>query len=216
MAIYAIGDLHLSFQVEKPMDVFGWEGYEERIRRNWTETVEEQDTVFLPGDFSWATYLPEAVEDFRFLNSLPGNKVLLKGNHDYWWETRKKMEGFLEEHGFSRIAFLHNNSVEVDGIRFCGTKGWDPEEANGKIVNRETQRFLASLSEAREGEEILGVFHYPPYQCKEIMDLIREKGITECLYGHVHGPGIGRTEQDGIRFIPVSCDVLGFLPLRIR
>lgn len=124
MAVYAIGDLHLSFQTDKPMDIFGpgWIGYEETLYENWQNTVKPQDSVIIPGDFSWAMYLNEAVEDFRYLNGLNGRKILLKGNHDYWWETKTKMNRFLKENGFNNIDFLHNNSFEIEGVNFCGTK----------------------------------------------------------------------------------------------
>ncbi len=126
MAVYAISDLHLALSVDKPMDVFGarWSNYMERLRENWTATVGENDHVLIPGDISWATYLDQAYEDFRFINELPGKKIISKGNHDYWWTTKSKLDKFLDENGFHSIRFLHNNSYIVENLAVCGTRGW--------------------------------------------------------------------------------------------
>ena len=215
MSIYAIGDLHLSFQTNKPMDVFGWTDYEDKLKNNWLNTVDKEDTVILPGDFSWAMYLNEAVEDFKYINSLPGRKILLKGNHDYWWETITKMNKFLAEHGYSDIYFLHNNSYEAEGLNICGTKGWDGEETDKKIINRETERFKISLSSIKNDNEKLAVFHYPPYYCRELMDLMKEYEIKKCIYGHIHGARNVQRYHDDTECILVSSDYLDFRLLRI-
>lgn len=215
MAVFTISDLHLAHRVPKPMEVFGWRDYTRILREHWIREVGEEDTVFLPGDFSWATYLKEAQEDFAFLDGLPGKKILLKGNHDFWWETVTKMEHFLQENGMHSIRFLHNNSYCIEGKHFCGTKGWDTEKDSEKIILRETHRFRMSL-ESRKGEgPVIGVFHYPPFFCEGIMKLIREHGIGQCIYGHLHGAGESVIRQNGTEFLLASCDHLGFKPLRI-
>lgn len=221
MSIYAIGDLHLSHQVEKPMDIFGdgWENHTQQIRKNWIETVDEGDMVILPGDFSWATYLSQAVEDFRFLNDLPGKKIMLKGNHDYWWETVTKMRGFLEENGFSDIDFIYNNCIGTEGRCFIGTKGYDSEnEKDPVILNREKVRFGLSLDSCQNDDcEKIAVFHFPPDKNTEFTTAMNEAGIRKCIFGHIHGPWDRPNEfqKDGISYINVSADRIGFRPVLI-
>ena len=139
MAIYTIGDLHLSFHENKPMDIFGenWRGHEEKIKKDWIEKVTEKDLVIIPGDFSWSTYLKDTYEDFSYLHSLPGKKLLLKGNHDYWWTTLKSMREFVKENGFDDVDFLYNTAYEFENYIFAGTRGWSQsqEEDNEKRVN---------------------------------------------------------------------------------
>ena len=176
MAIYAIGDLHLSFHENKPMDIFGenWKGHEEKIKQDWINKVKETDLVVIPGDFSWSTYLKDTYEDFKYLNSLPGKKLLLKGNHDYWWTTLKSMRNFLKENSFENIDFIFNNAYEFENYIIAGTRGWSQtEEENEKFLNRETQRLEMSLKQAKEiqekklqeeniEKEIIVFMHYPP------------------------------------------------------
>ena len=167
MSVFVIADLHLSLDGKKPMDVFpGWNDYVSRLEKNWRAIVSPEDTVVIAGDVSWAMKLEDGERDFAFLHALPGKKLLLKGNHDYWWSTRKKIETFFLERGFSSLSLVHNNAVPVDDIAVCGTRGWlynaaTPEDV--KIVNREVGRLTASLNEA----EALGLrpvvfLHYPP------------------------------------------------------
>ena len=170
MAIYTIGDLHLSLGCEKPMDIFpGWQGYMEKLERHWNTLVRPEDTVVLAGDTSWAMKLEDTVADFSFLQRLPGQKLLLKGNHDYWWTTVKKMERFLQENGFDSLHILHNNSILAEGLAVCGTRSWmfDVGEAHDeKVMNRELGRLRASLDAAQEGAERVAFLHYPPvYRC---------------------------------------------------
>jgi predicted phosphohydrolase len=221
MRIFTLGDLHLSHQVEKPMDVFGghWLNHAGRIRENWGNTVSEGDVVIMPGDFSWATYLEQAEEDFRFLGNLPGRKIVLKGNHDYWWETVTKMKNFLDGLGIWNIDFLYNNSYCFEGICICGTKGWDNnEEKDEKIINRETSRFRLSLeSIPEEAIEIIAVFHYPPDENPVFLDILNEHKIKKCIYGHKHGYSEEprRYLSGGIEYINASADQVGFTPVAI-
>ena len=170
MSIYVIGDLHLSFNTQKPMDIFGenWTGHEEKIKRDWLQKVKDEDLVVLPGDFSWETYLENTKKDFEYLNILPGKKILLKGNHDYWWTTITSMRKFLKENNFENIDFLYNNSYEFENKILCGTRGWSitDEETNEKLINRELIRLELSLQDGVNkygtDKEIIVFMHYPP------------------------------------------------------
>ena len=158
MSIFVIADLHLSFKNPKPMDIFGdnWTKHEEKIKKDWNEKVKEEDLVVLPGDFSWATYIEDTIPDFEYLNSLPGKKIMLKGNHDYWWTTVTSMRKFLKENKFQNIDFLYNNSFEYENKILCGTRGWSlvDEEIDEKLINRELGRLELSLQDgAKKAEE---------------------------------------------------------------
>lgn len=227
MALYAIGDTHLSLASNKPMDVFGggWEGYVDKLRAGFA-AVQPEDTVVLCGDLSWGMSLEEAREDFAFLDALPGGrKLLLKGNHDYWWTTASKMNRFFQENGFHTLEILHNNCAWYEGVALCGTRGWFYEEDRGehsaKIFNRELIRLEASLKAAGEREKLC-FLHYPPlykgYRCQEILDLLGRYGVKACYYGHLHGPSHrlaieGRV--DGVDYRLVSADYLEFQPKKI-
>lgn len=227
MALYAIADLHLSLGEEKPMDIFrGWTNYIDRLTRNWTALVQPADTVVVAGDVSWAMSLDGARTDFTFLDRLPGRKLLLKGNHDYWWNTRRKMDAFLEEQGFDSIRILHNSAERYGPWALCGSRGWffDAEaDADKKVLLREVGRLQASIDAGRAlGGEPLAFLHYPPVtaaaRCDEMMDALHRNGITRCWYGHLHGPSIRRAVQgvvEGIEFRLVSCDAVDFTPVRI-
>ncbi len=228
MALFAIGDPHLSFRCDKPMTVFrGWDDYVSRLEENWRRLVTPEDTVVLPGDISWAMNMEDVEADFAFLHSLPGQKLILKGNHDYWWCTRRKMDTFLTEHGFSTLRFIHNDAVPVDGkMAVCGTRGWffDAEEdADRKVLMREVGRLRASIRAAKEtGLEPVAFLHYPPIfggqTCPELIAVLQEEGVRRCYYGHVHGAGIHMAfngVSDGIEYRLVSADALRFCPLLI-
>ena len=183
MAVYAIADLHLSFGTDKPMDVFsGWTNYTERIKNNWQKLIGENDTVVIAGDVSWAMKLSETDADFRFIHSLNGHKIILKGNHDYWWSTKAKMDKYIAEKGFDSISILHNNYYAADGIALCGSRGWfyDAEEdADKLILNREVGRLRMSIEPAlRDGYEPIVFLHYPPIynnmECDEILGVLKE------------------------------------------
>lgn len=234
MSIYAISDLHLSFSGEKPMDIFGgqWEGHEEKIRKNWMNTIKENDIVLLPGDFSWAMYIEEAHQDFTYLNELPGKKILSKGNHDYWWTTITKMKKFLDENNFQSIDFLYNNSFCFEDKIICGTRGWafNDTKEDQKIVNREFQRLEISLKSGVEqfgtDKEIIVCGHYPPiinmnnmsvYE-KELLQLMKRYNVKKCIYGHLHGiPKNSALEGIfyDIEYKMVSCDYTDFELIKI-
>lgn len=229
MALYAIADLHLSLGCNKPMDVFpGWHGYVERLKTQWLSTVSDEDVVVIAGDISWGMSLPQALEDFRFLNALPGRKLLLKGNHDYWWETRRKMDAFFEQHELSTLTIVHNDCYPLaDGRAVCGTRGWfyDAEaDVDKKILNREIGRLNASVNAATsQGLKPVVFLHYPPYYagtaCKEMLDALHDLGITHCYYGHIHGRvAIQKATNgiiDGMSLKLISGDALQFMPLLI-
>lgn len=226
MAIYVMGDTHLSLGTSKPMDIFpGWEGYLTRLEENWRRVVTDEDTVVINGDVSWAMKLEDTREDFAFLNSLPGQKLLSKGNHDYWWTTMKKMNTFLEQQGFSTLHFLFNNSYYVEGINICGTRGWlfDVGEAHDQMVmNREIGRLKMSLEAAQPEGERVAFLHYPPVYygatSPEIIQVLEQYDVKRCYYGHLHGKSIRyavQGEVNGIEYRLASADGLGFCPLKI-
>ncbi len=233
MALYAISDLHLSTDAstDKSMEIFGkkWLGYTERLQKNWSAVVSSEDTVVIPGDVSWATTLQEAECDFRFLNSLPGKKILGKGNHDYWWSTAAKHRTFLETNGFHSISFLYNNAIRVGNFTVAGTRGWFQEDDREhgdveKLIRREAIRLELSLDFARaisDGTEILVFLHFPPVWkgqvCRPIVDLLLQNDIRKCYFGHIHGMYSlpSQFEFEGITFCMISADYLDFLPKRI-
>lgn len=227
MALYAIGDLHLSFGADKPMDVFGgaWDGYVEKLRRGLS-AIGPEDTTVLLGDVSWALGLDGAREDFAFLNAIPGRKLLLKGNHDYWWSTAAKFEKFCAENGFENLFLLHNNCYFYEETAICGTRGWFFEEDNAgthneKVYNREMIRLETSLKAAGEREKLC-FLHYPPryrgYACPEILALLKQYGVKRCFYGHLHGDSHRLAlegESDGTVFSLLAADYVNFQPCRI-
>lgn len=226
MALYAISDLHLSFGTDKPMDIFGWKNYEARLAEQWNRIVTERDCVLIPGDISWATYLEETEEDFRFIDRLNGVKIIGKGNHDYWWTTAKKMSEYAEKQGFTSLRFLYNNSYLHEHVGICGTRGWCNHgnmAEDTRLWERELQRLQLSLESAGSCDSIICCLHYPPVDLKgrlsgEHLTLFRRYGVSQVIYGHLHGPRFdGRLpeEAEGIRFRLVSCDYLQFTPIRL-
>ena len=229
MALYVIADTHLSLGTDKSMTVFsGWDDYVSRLEANWRKLVEPTDTVVIPGDVSWGISLQQALADFRFLDGLPGQKLLLKGNHDYWWTTRRQMDLFLAEHGFESLRIVHNDAAVVDdAIAVCGSRGWffDAEEdADRKVLLREAGRLRTSIRAAKEtGKEPVVFLHYPPLYadqtCPEIIEVLQEAGIKRCYYGHVHSVGIRLAVEglvDGIEYRLISADALSFCPALVR
>ncbi len=223
MALYALGDTHLSLSCNKPMDVFGgaWENYVDKLLNGFSE-VQPEDTVVLCGDLSWGMSLEQAEADFAFLNALPGKKLLLKGNHDYWWTTAAKMNRFFEQKGFDSFMLLHNNCWFYDDIALCGTRGWFFEEkGDQKVFNRELIRLETSLKAAGKKEKIC-FLHYPPwyqgYTCKEIIALLEQYQVKACYYGHLHG-GSHRLAMEGkfggVEYHLISADYLDFKPKKI-
>lgn len=227
MSIYVIGDLHLAKAVEKPMDIFGgWDRYMERIEENWKNNVKEDDTIVLAGDISWAMDMKQSIPDFQFIHELPGSKIILKGNHDYWWGSLTAMYRELEKHNIDSIQFLHNNSYIVDGVALCGSRGWmfeTGEDHNEKIINREALRIEASLKDAPKDAEKILFLHYPPIygeqELTEYISIMQEYDVKECYYGHIHGKGHAfafEGERHGITFKMISADYIDFNPLKIR
>lgn len=224
MALYAIGDLHLSLTADKSMEVFGpaWENYHARIEEA-LGVLTENDTLVLAGDTSWGIDLAEAEADFQFLDRFPGRKLLVKGNHDYWWTTAAKFHRFCEEKEVKTLELLHNNCALYGDYALCGTRGWFLEEDahNVKVLNREVGRLEASLQAAGE-RPILCFLHYPPlyqgYECPEILAMLEKYHVERCCYGHLHGPAIKR-RMEGRRgetdFSLISADYLGFVPKKI-
>ncbi|MBO5317787.1 MAG: metallophosphoesterase [Oscillospiraceae bacterium] len=224
MALYAIGDLHLCLGAPKPMDIFGgaWVGYMEKLKTAFS-MIKPEDTTVLLGDLSWALDLQEAVADFSFINEIPGKKIILKGNHDYWWSTASKFYNFCKEKGFSDQYILNNNFYEYDGWAICGTRGWFYEEEKSgthdeKVFKRELLRLEASLKAAGDLPKMV-FLHYPPrykgYECTEILQLLKQYEVRRCFYGHLHGQSHGLALEglwDSVEFKLVSADRLDFKP----
>ena len=226
MALYAIGDLHLSLTANKSMEVFGdaWKEYVNRIEASLSRLT-PADTLVLAGDTSWGISLAEAEADFRFLDRFPGRKLLVKGNHDYWWSTAAKFGAFCEAKGITSLELLHNNCAFYGDYALCGTRGWffeeDQKAHDAKVLNREVLRLEASFK-AAGGRPILCFLHYPPlyegYQCPEILETLRKYPVRTCCYGHLHGPSIRRRMEiqwNGTDFFLISADHLGFIPKKI-
>lgn len=229
MAIFTIGDPHLSLAANKAMDVFpGWQNYVARLEENWKRLVGDADTVVIPGDISWGMDLSEALPDLQFLDRLPGKKILLKGNHDYWWVTMKKLEEAKASYSLNSLTFLFNNAVTVENIAVCGTRGWGAEEKadGGKVIRREAGRLRLSIEAAvATGLTPVVFLHYPPFYndgdlvCEEIYSVLLEYGIRRCYFGHLHQERSGKYRsftRDGIVFSLVSADFLDFCPKQIE
>ena len=228
MALYAMGDLHLCLGAPKPMDVFGgdWVGYMEKLKRGLS-VITGDDTLILMGDLSWALDLNSAVADFAWINEIPGRKIILKGNHDYWWSTQAKFTKFCVENGFSDLNLLNNNCYFYDDWAICGTRGWFFEEERSgdhdeKVFRRELIRLEASLKAAGDREKMV-FLHYPPrykgYTCREILDLLKSYGVRRCFYGHLHGASHKLAMEgtwDGIEYRLLSADYLDFQPYIVK
>lgn len=229
MALFAIADLHLSLDGDKPMDVFsGWNDYVKRLEDNWHKIITDDDTVVIAGDISWAMKLEETYKDFKWIDRLPGRKIFLKGNHDYWWCTKSKIDKFLAENCLDSISVLFNNAYVCGDNAVCGTRGWflendTPEDI--KVLNREVGRLRASIEAAiKTGKEPVVFLHYPPYynrtECKEIFDVLLEYDIKKCYYGHIHGAknikNAFEGNYKGVELRLISCDKLSFIPLLVR
>lgn len=230
MAIYVIADLHLSFSQDKPMSIFGenWEGHSEKIKNNWISKVKPEDTVVLPGDFSWAMYLQDTYKDFEYLNSLPGKKLLLKGNHDYWWTTVTNMRNFLEENKFKNIDFIYNNSYLVENKILTGTRGWNllDTENSSKMIKRESIRLQLAIEDGikkyGDDKEIIVFMHYPPIsntnKKSDFLKILKQYDIKRCYYGHLHGKSHQDAIEgivDGIEFKLISADYLNFDVIKV-
>ncbi len=225
--IHTIGDLHLSFGCNKPMNIFnGWRDYEQKLEASWRQQVGPDDTVILCGDLSWGMSLEESLPDFKFIEGLPGKKIILKGNHDYWWNTVSKMNAFFEANGLQSMRFLHNNAFPVENIAIAGTRGWfyDLDETEDKkVLLREAGRLKASLETAmKTGLEPVVFLHYPPiygdYYCEEMLEVLAAFPVCRCFYGHIHAAGCARAfqgEYNGVEYRLVSADFMEFKLLRV-
>jgi len=227
MALYAIGDLHLCLGAPKPMDIFGgaWIDYMAKLKNGFS-VIKPEDTTILLGDLSWALGLPEAKDDFAWINEVPGKKIILKGNHDYWWSTATKFYKFCDENGFQDQFILNNNHYVYDGWAICGTRGWFFEEDRSgehdeKVFKRELLRLEASLQSAEDLPKMV-FLHYPPrykgYECTEILSLLKQYDVRRCFYGHLHGASHGLAVEglwDGVEYRLVSADKLNFIPYTV-
>lgn len=236
MSVFVMADLHLDIRTnEKSMEIFGnrWQGYIEKIQKNWKRVVTDDDTVIVPGDISWALSLEDALPDMKWIDALPGKKLIMKGNHDFWWTTISKMKRYFEENSIQTIDFLYNNAIEVENYIVAGSRGWFVDKVvqpsasvnvdYEKIVNREVIRLKLSLDEAKKlseqtGKEIIAFFHFPPvwsdFECKEILEVLQEYNVCRCYFGHIHGCySIGNLlKWENIEFRMISADFLDFLP----
>ncbi len=221
MKIFGISDLHLSFGADKPMDIFmGWSNHTDRIRANWTRLVEEDDIVVLPGDLSWALKLEDTLADFQFLDSLPGKKLIIKGNHDLWWSTAKKIHEFFEKNNIISVEIVFNSMYKAGNFAICGSRGWLYESKDDKVIAlREAGRLKTSLEAAKKESLTPIVFmHYPPVYAEQvtepIMEVIKQYGIDKVYHGHIHGGGMHHSvkEFDGVSFKLLSCDCIDFTP----
>ena len=229
MSVFVLADLHLCLgDPSKTMSIFsGWQDYQERIKKHWLELIKNEDTVVLPGDISWGMSLAEAAPDFHFINELPGEKIIIKGNHDYWWSTMKKMEDFLAAEGCSTIKILHNNHYRYGEYGICGTRGWvnmPGETQDEKVLKREVQRLETSIKSAlAEGLKPIVFLHYPPIFATnfnyDILEILYRYNISDCYYGHIHGRSAHdlciKNTYDGINFHLIAGDYLQFIPEKI-
>lgn len=228
MAVYGISDLHLSFGSNKPMNVFGnvWIDYEEKLKNNWIKNVKEDDYVIIAGDISWATYLEDSLEDFKYINSLPGNKIILKGNHDYYFDTKTKLKEFFKSNDLNKIEVLHNNAIDTEEYIICGTRGWGDTENSHKddekLIKRESLRLKMSLDEATNlkkkyeedgiNKKIIVAMHFPPFYA-DFQEVLEKYDVYKCIYGHLHGYGHTKIKEgiiNKIDYIMVSCDYTNF------
>ncbi len=234
MSLFALSDTHLSLYNDKPMDVFGnrWRDYASKLDKGWRAVVTEKDTVVIAGDVSWGISLEEAKADLLYLDSLPGQKIISKGNHDYWWSTAAKINAFFEENNITTIRILHNNAFAEDNVILCGTRGWFSEGKNApreadfdKIVAREAGRLELSLKEGMrlsDTNEKIVFLHFPPvyndYVCNEIIDVLHKYNVNRVYYGHIHGVySLPSTFNfDGIDFTITSADYLNFVPTLVN
>ncbi len=227
MSLYAIGDLHLSLGSDKPMDIFGpaWENHAERLAEGFSP-LGKDDVCVICGDVTWAMRLEEAAEDFRFIDRLGGKKLILKGNHDYWWSTASKARAFFKKEGITTLDILHNNCHFYDGFALCGTRGWFCEEGDGtghgaKMLARELMRLEASLKAAGDARKLC-FLHYPPkygnYECREITSLLQRYSVELCCYGHLHGPAQRQAfngRANSMEYRLVAADFVDFKPYKI-
>lgn len=227
MALYAISDLHLASSGDKPMDIFGdkWYKHEEKIKENWLSKIKEEDTVLVAGDISWSMRMEEGKEDLEFIHKLPGRKIFIKGNHDYWWTSITKLNGMYED-----MDFIQNNFFTYKDYAICGTRGWITPSTSKftahdrKVYDRELIRLRLSLDLAKKAgyEKIIAMIHYPPTnencEDKDFLEIFKEYNVEKVIYGHLHGYGLNKVfegEKDDVEYILTSCDYIDFNPQKI-
>ncbi len=227
MSLYAISDLHLALNANKPMDIFGqnWYKHHEKIKENWLEKINEEDTVLIGGDISWAMSINDGLEDLDWISALPGKKIIIKGNHDYWWSGISKLNSL-----YDNMHFIQNNFFTYEDYGICGSRGWicpgkgDFSSKDEKIYHREQIRLRLSLDAARSKgyENIIAMIHYPPtsetFEDTAFTDIFEEYKVKKVIYGHLHGPSLNRVlqgERKGVEYIMTSCDFIDFNPVKI-
>ncbi len=227
MSLFVIGDLHLSFGSNKPMDIFdGWDNYILKLKNNWENSIKKDDVVVIVGDVSWAINFNELYKDFKFIDGLPGIKIIIKGNHDYWFTTKTKVDNYIKENEFSSINILYNNSYDYNEYSICGTRGWMNEKGvnvDNKVLLRECGRLERSLMDCYKKNKIPLVFlHYPPVylngKCEEIVEILNKYNVSKVYYGHLHGKSCGYSingKIDNIDYKLISSDFLQFYPFKI-
>ncbi len=227
MGLYAISDLHLGFNLDKPMDIFGdnWKDHEDKIRNNWISKITEKDTVLIAGDISWGINQKESLEDLNWIESLPGKKIISKGNHDYWWNSISKLNKMFEN-----TKFIQNNFFTYEDYAICGTRGWicpgsdKFTEEDTKIFKREIIRLKLSLDSAKAAgyNKFIVMLHYPPtnekFQKSEFIEVVEEYNVEKVIYGHLHGDALKRVYSGvhgNIDYIVTSADYLDFNPIQL-
>lgn len=228
MSLYVLADLHLSINIDKPMDIFkGWENYIDKLENNWKKEISDNDTIVLAGDLCWGKTLDESLPSLKFIDSLPGHKIILKGNHDYWWSTQTKMNKFFFKHNLLTLKILYNNFYVVDNICICGTRGWmfeNGEQNNTKLIHREAERLKISITGCIDLNLPIIVFlHYPPVYgnqiVSKILSVLNEYHVVKCYYGHIHGT-FNETAvnfiHNNIHYQLISCDYVNFYPVKVK
>ncbi len=224
MKVYGISDLHLSFESNKPMGIFGkaWEEHHEKIKENWINKISDDDLVLIAGDISWGMKLNEALKDIEYIHNMPGKKVIIKGNHDYWWSSISKINSLYDD-----IYFIQNTHYKFDDYAICGTRGWialDGEEHNEAVYKRELLRLEMSIQSAiKEGiNKIIVMMHYPPLtkytRCREFLDILSKYKVEKVIYGHIHSSSENicfNGIYNDIEYICTSADIINFDPVRI-
>jgi predicted phosphohydrolase len=228
MALYAISDLHLALSGDKPMDVFGdnWYKHDEKIKINWLGKVKPEDTVLIGGDISWSVKMEQGMKELQWIHELPGKKIIIKGNHDYWWGSISKLNGLYED-----INFIQNNFFFYEDYAICGTRGWTCPGSDkytmqdDKIYKRELIRLRLSLESAKTAgySKYICMIHYPPtnerFEASGFTDLFEEYTVEKVIYGHLHGNSLNRVlngDKNGVHYIITSSDYLDFNPIRIK
>lgn len=228
MALYAISDFHLALSGDKPMDIFGdnWYRHDEKIKSNWINVIKEEDTVLVAGDISWSMHMEEGIKDLEWIHNLPGTKIFVKGNHDYFWTSITKLNKLYED-----MKFIQNNFYTYREYAICGTRGWNNPKSESftehdeKIYKRELIRLKLSLDTAVKNgfNKIIVMVHFPPFSEREednsMTNLLEEYPVEKVIYGHLHGSALQRIKdkinKNNLEYIITSCDYINFTPIKI-